>query len=864
MPAIEHTRFSRRYLEPTLDFDNPNIPEQYPPDLELEPIHLNIDLHVDIASQTVSGTVTTVVKARHQGPKKLTLDAVDFLDITAVDPKGRELHWDYDGNKLNIIWSDPFNAGEERQIAITYRVVEPVDGLFFSQPNESYPDQTWYAATDHETERARHWLPCIDLPNVRTTLEFQLRSEERFTILANGYLVHETVHGDGTKTSHWKLEQLCPSYLVCFVIGDLIRADDGFFNDGDKAIELAYFCTPEHDRDSLRRSFGRTGVMLAWMTKKLAMPFPFPKYYQFALPAMGGAMENISLVSWSDYYVLDEETFKELGWLVDMINVHEMAHSYFGDAVVVRDFAHAWLKESWATYMEQCWCEDNASHDEAQYIFYDNASAYFQEADKKYKRPIITRRFKSSWQMYDRHLYPGGACRLHTLRNELGDDIFWVAVRDYLHRYAGKVVETDDFRHVMEEHSGRSLGKFFDQWFHSSGYPDLKVSFKYEARHKQGIFDIEQKQVDQERGIPAFNLSTELGWTIDGEEHRLSIRIDEAKQTFMVSMAAEPDQVRFDPDSMVLAKLTFNPGDPMLRHQLSGAKDVVGRILAAHELAKTGKRANVEAIVDAYVSESFWGVKVECLKALAEADTEAAIVGLESIVKKEEDPMVLPTVFRCAGKFRDPRILDAIGERLQGSLTPVTRKAAYEAMGAQRKQAHWDVLVQGCQEVGYNGISQSGAFKGLAASRREEAVDMLLKHIDYGTHSNRVRPAIVSSLADIGQGLERVKREQVVETLSDLLRDPWRDVRWEAASGLREMKEPQSIPILEAFSRSVSQQEQVYVEQLIETLRNADTSDGSALKKQVEDLRDKVRKLEDQIHKMEAKINLQEASEASR
>jgi hypothetical protein len=87
---------------------------------------------------------------------------------------------------------------------------------------------------------------------------------------------------------------------------------------------------------------------------------------------------------------------------------------------------------------------------------------------------------------------------------------------------------------------------------------------------------------------------------------------------------------------------------------------------------------------------------------------------------------------------------------------------------------------------------------------------------------------------------------------------------WEAASGLREMKEPQSIPTLEAFSRSISQQEQVYVEQLIETMRNADTSDGSALKKQVEDLRDKVRNLEDQLQIMEAKINLQEANEASR
>jgi phage shock protein A len=56
----------------------------------------------------------------------------------------------------------------------------------------------------------------------------------------------------------------------------------------------------------------------------------------------------------------------------------------------------------------------------------------------------------------------------------------------------------------------------------------------------------------------------------------------------------------------------------------------------------------------------------------------------------------------------------------------------------------------------------------------------------------------------------------------------------------------------------VSQQEQVYVEQLIDTLRNADKVDGSAVKKQVEDLRDKVRKLEEKIQKIEAKLNQEE------
>ena len=146
-----------------------------------------------------------------------------------------------------------------------------------------------------------------------------------------------------------------------------------------------------------------------------------------------------------------------------------------------------------------------------QYVYYDNAFAYFDEADNRYKRPIVTRHFRSSWDMYDRHLYPGGACRLHTLRCELGDEVFWAAVSDYLARYEGKVVETDDFRHVMEAHSGRSLARFFDQWFHTPGYPDLKVTFRYDADKQQGIFEVEQKQVNAARGHSSLCVADRCG-----------------------------------------------------------------------------------------------------------------------------------------------------------------------------------------------------------------------------------------------------------------------------------------------------------------------------------------------------------------
>ena len=854
MPTTDRFKQYKYRSKAQTDLVDPTVPKQYPPDIELEPIHRNIDLFVDVANETASGSVTITVRARRGGPSEIILDAVDFLEVVASDPDGNDLSYQYDGRKLSVRWDEPFTSNEERRVEVAYRVVKPVDGLFFSKPDEAYPDQTWYAATDHETERARHWLPCVDLPTVRTTVDFHLRAEERFIILANGLLVEETNHGDGTKTAHWKLEQLCPSYLICFTLGDFIKADDGVFDDGEKEIPLAYFSGPEYSVEELMNAFGRTRKMMSWMTKKLDMAFPYPKYYQFSLPKLGGAMENISLVSWGDWAMMDKRLLEEIGFWIDQVNVHEMAHSYFGDAVVIRDFAHAWLKESWATFMEQCYCEDVFGPDESQYVYYDDSNRYFREADERYKRPIVTRHFKSSWQMYDGHLYPGGACRLRTLRNELGDEVFWAAVQDYLKRYSGKVVETDDFRHVMEEHSGRSLGKFFDQWFHSPGYPDIEVSFDYDSKQKQGTFKIEQKQVDQEKGIPAFALSTDLGWTVNGEEHTIPLKLDEAKHVVIVNMAKEPEQVRFDPGHKAHHKLSFNPGDPMLRRQLKDAKDVIGRIQAANELAKTTKRANIEAIVEAYAEESFWGVREQFVKVLAKANTEAAIEGIVKIVDSERDPKVMASVFGAAGEYRDERIQVAIGRRLQDELPYEAHYEAYKAMGAQRRMADWDALISGSQVAGYRGIAQAGAFVGLAATRRDEAVDLLLEQIAYGIHDNRVRRSMAGALADIGQGLEKAKREEVIERLEDLLRDPWETVRWQAVRGMKTMKAAESIPAIEAFGQGLSHQNKVMVDKVISSLRDEDKSDGSAVKKQIEELTEKVRKLEDQLQSIAAKV----------
>ncbi|MCB9895276.1 MAG: hypothetical protein H6839_12560 [Planctomycetes bacterium] len=831
------------------DFTMPGAEAHYPPDIELEPMHLDIALRVDVEHRSAEGIVTSTVHAHHDGPTAIKLHAVDFEDLDVRDADGKKLAWSYDGKQISAEWAEPFKAGEQRKLVVHYKVVKPVTGLFFSAPGKEYPNAGTWAATDHETERARHWLPCIDLPNVRTTLSFHLTALKSYSILANGALVKEEEHEDGTKTAHYELKQRCPSYLVCFALGDFTRCDDG----EHKGKPIAYFAEKSRSAEDLKRSFGRTGMMLDWMTRKLDDEFPFPKYFQFALPGIGGAMENISLVSWDGMFVLDETMALEWTWQVDQINLHEMAHSWFGDHIVCRDYAHAWLKESWAVYMETCFLEDTKGAEERDYDFFSNLHNYRAEADNSYVRPIATRTFDHSWSMYDRHLYPGGAVRLHMLRRELGDDVFWSGVRDYVKTYGGKVVETDDFRKVMEKHSGKSLVKWFDQWILSKGYPQLKVSFSYDDKKKEGTFEIEQTQKDDKKGVGLFDFPTDIGWVIDGKLHTREVRIERDKHSFIVKMDKEPEQVRLDPLVRTVCSIDFNPGDEKLRKQLTDAGDVVGRILAARELCKTAKRKNIEAVRDAYRREKFWGVRVRMAGALMGANSEVASDALNELLGVEQDGMVLETLVRAAGNFRGPKVREALERYLEkGPKLYRARAAAWEMLGAQRDDAPLGRLLEAAAKDTPLGWEQSGVFRALAETRKQEALPALLDASTYGRTGYDSRHWAAASIGALAHYLEKADRERAVERLVDLLRDPIGRVQKMAMMGLQSAEATEAVRALESWGRGLSEQEQSAVKRAVAGIRASASGKPGGVDKQLDDFRETVRKLNDRIGKLEA------------
>ncbi len=833
------------------DFHLPSPERHYAPDLGLEPVHLDIALGFDLAGRQAAGAVTLTFEGRRADARSVTLDAVDFREVAVSDPDGHALEWSYDGSELVVTWADAPGAGGRRKVEIRYRVIAPLTGMMFSWPDEQHPAAARWMCTDHETERARYWLPCIDHPTVRTPVDFHLRAGEEYTILANGLRVGEERHDDGTKTVHWRLKQACPSYLVCLAVGDFVRAPGGALGD----VEIAAFSVTPYAPEQLDRTFGPTKAMLEWMTAKLESPFPFPKYFQIALPGIGGAMENISLVTWDDKFVADETWRAEKGWLIDLINVHEMAHSWFGDAIVCRDFAHVWLKESWATYMESAWLEDVQGTDAMHWQLSEESRAYRTEADKRYVRPIVTREFDSSWDMYDGHLYPGGAFRLHMLRCELGDDDFWGGVRDYVRLFSGRVVETSDFRRTLEERSGRSLAKFFDQWFNSPGYPQLKATLKHSTSRGEAVLTIEQTQVDEAKGVGLFSFPLEVDVeTATGDWIRRTVDVSERTSTLIVDAPARPRQVVIDPRGKVLHRLEWSPGKDLLTHALACAPTIPGRVQAARALGKKGSRSACAALRDRYPDEPHGGVRIAIARALGGAKTQAAADALAKLLGREADPQVMHEVAQACGQYRDAGVARALEAWLERDDLPYqARHDGLIALGKQRGDAPLETLRAATQSKNWWRWTRRGAMAGLGHTRTEEARRFLMGRVAPGLEERQVRVVAIEALAEAAKWQDEPARKQTLEALADLTRDADYAVRQASVRALRRLGDPAGIAAMSAAQRVLAAQDGPRIERAIASLRRERDEGGEArrLAKQVEELAEQLRKLTGRLATLE-------------
>jgi aminopeptidase N len=433
----------------------------------------------------------------------------------------------------------------------------PRSGFHFIKPDQYYPKKDFQAWTQGETLESRYWFPCLDDPQLKFPREVHVIVPEEFTVVSNGKLESKNIinyvsknkttkqeegnqdRGERRKSVNsnnnnyrdermlewvWKEVNPNPAYLTCVVIGKFRERKEvyhgtnisNYDNDINKSNDLPLYYywtvdTEERGFDPLL-TFGNTQEYMVFFEEYLRTKFPYSKYAQSAVEDFDfGGMENTSCTVLTKNILHDRKALPD--YTRDMETVrHELAHQWFGDLVTCRDWQHIWLNEGFASYFEALYLDRKHIRDPKsfprntdQFLYYmiiRNADVYMSEAISEYKRPIVTNIYKHPDDLFDSHSYRKGACVLHMLRNDIGENDFRESLRVYLERYKNRSAETEDFRRVCEEVSGKSLQKFFNQWLYTPGHPMLIVELFFKKRSPSSAAKPKEEKEKQEQPSP--------------------------------------------------------------------------------------------------------------------------------------------------------------------------------------------------------------------------------------------------------------------------------------------------------------------------------------------------------------------------
>ncbi|HYE74876.1 MAG TPA: M1 family aminopeptidase, partial [Blastocatellia bacterium] len=336
------------------------------------------------------------------------------------------------------------------------------------------------------------------------------------------------------------------------------------------------------------------------------------------------------------------------------IVAHELAHQWWGDLVTCKHWSQIWLNESFATYSEYLWREFKQGSNEARFVLHQDFLTYLREDFLSHRRPIVYHRYRFSDELMDRHAYEKGACVLHMLRQELGDDAFFRSLARYLSKFAFSVAEANDFKVAIEEATGRNLHWFFDQWIYAAGYPELEVEYEWQRERKTlrlKVKQVQERQAKAEDGsdeVSVFRFPVEVEIvTADSEsvietEQRVSYHliIEKEDQEFYFPCETKPRLVVFDKGHRVFKLMRFPKSLQELKYQLQHDSDALGRVRAARELRDYRGEESVNALNEAISSQDFWAIRTAAAITLGEIGGEEATEVLIKAFRSSDDARV--------------------------------------------------------------------------------------------------------------------------------------------------------------------------------------------------------------------------------
>jgi aminopeptidase N len=207
-------------------------------------------------------------------------------------------------------------------------------------------------------------------------------------------------------------------------------------------------------------------------------------------------MEHQTNIAYGNKYKYTKVGEKDFDWLLH----HEFGHEWWANKVTNRDWAHMWIQEGICVFGDAMATRELGG--EAAYL------EKMQQTARNIKngQPIVLGEEIDSDSAYYGDIYGKGAFFMHTLRNVMGDEVFFPTLKKLAtapqYTY-DNTVTTSDVEQLFSTAYGKSLQPLFHLYLYTTG--KLEIHIKQTAADKYQV-----KLLNMDMALPV-NIVTDAG-----------------------------------------------------------------------------------------------------------------------------------------------------------------------------------------------------------------------------------------------------------------------------------------------------------------------------------------------------------------
>jgi Aminopeptidase N len=256
---------------------------KYPVNPNQDILHYSFNITINDSTDEISGEATILFKVKDAN--KLILDLTNKgeddkgMVVEKVTDAGDNLSFEHENDRLIInIYAKPDTISE---INIVYKGV-PKSGLIIG--DNKFGDRVFFG--DNYPDRARNWLPCVDHPSDKATVEWIVSAPEHYKVVASGKLVSESQITNGYITTTYNTKVPISTKVMVFGAADFSVDQAGRMN----SIPVTTWVYSKNEKEGFI-DYAIAPKVLAYFDSLIA-PYPYEKLANVQSRTTYGGMEN--------------------------------------------------------------------------------------------------------------------------------------------------------------------------------------------------------------------------------------------------------------------------------------------------------------------------------------------------------------------------------------------------------------------------------------------------------------------------------------------------------------------------------------------------------------------------------------------